>query len=217
MKPVTLVHCTVALVLAVPALAEGTRDLDAHTHGHGALNIALEGNQIAIELEVPGFDIVGFEYTAQSDEDKAAVVAALETLGDPAKLGSLPGAAGCDLVEASVEFQGGDDHNGDHGGHDDHAAEGAEHVHDDHVRHGDDHAHHDNAGEDHVEAAAHSDFHAEYLMTCAAIDRLTTIGLPYFQAFPNSESLAVQLVTEQGAAQMKATPDEAVIDLSPSM
>ena len=31
-------------VLATPAFAEGTRELDSHEHGVGELNIAFEGN-----------------------------------------------------------------------------------------------------------------------------------------------------------------------------
>ncbi|MEL6239850.1 MAG: DUF2796 domain-containing protein [Pseudomonadota bacterium] len=180
----------VALV-ALPAIAEDARQLDAHEHGHGALNIALEGNQVAIELEAPGFDIVGFEYAAESDEDKALVEAGLKILSDPTNLFVLPDAAGCSVTEAKAELHGEEEHHGDDHGHEDHAEE---------------------AGED-----AHSEFHAEYLMSCADVTRLTRIELAYFSQFENAEELEVQLVTETGAASLEASPDNTVLDLAGAM
>ena len=61
---------------ALPASAEEHRQLGAHVHGHGRLNIAIEGNTISMELEVPGMDIVGFEHEPSTPEQKAAVAQA---------------------------------------------------------------------------------------------------------------------------------------------
>ncbi|MEM9709277.1 MAG: DUF2796 domain-containing protein [Pseudomonadota bacterium] len=201
---------TALCAFAWPAIAEDKRELDAHVHGHGALNIAMEGNQVAIELEVPGFDIVGFEYEASTDEDKAAIATALDTLGDASNLFSLTADAGCEVTEASVELLGEEDEHGEHEG-EDHAAADTGHDH----GHSHGHAHGEAAHSEEAEAE-HSEFHAEYLMTCAAIDKLASIELPYFENFPNAEELEVQLVTEQGASEMEASPDQAVLDVSPS-
>ena len=43
--------------------------LDAHQHGLSVLNIAQEDDAIVFEFEMPGFDIVGFEYKAKKKED----------------------------------------------------------------------------------------------------------------------------------------------------
>ena len=43
-----------ALIAAFPAVAEETRQLDAHEHGVGQLNIAFDGQQIAMELDYVG-------------------------------------------------------------------------------------------------------------------------------------------------------------------
>jgi hypothetical protein len=190
--------------LAAPLAAEETRELGAHEHGHGALNVAVEGNQVAIELEVPGFDIVGFEYAAKSDEDKAAIAAALKTLSDPSTVVMMPEAAGCSPTEVAAELHGDEDH-------DDHGHE--EHAKDDH----DDHGHEEHAEHDHGDEEAHSEFEVEYVMTCASIDKLTKIDLPYFETFPNAEELEIQLVTDKGAMEVEATPENPVIDLSASM
>ncbi|MDP6954209.1 MAG: DUF2796 domain-containing protein [Alphaproteobacteria bacterium] len=94
-----------ALVGAGSALAEDEerRDFDAHEHGRGAMNVAIEGDGVWLELEAPGSDIVGFEHEAHSDEDKAAIAAAVAMLEQPLELFVIPEDAGCDPVSAHVE------------------------------------------------------------------------------------------------------------------
>ena len=53
-----------AVAATTPVFAEETRQLDAHEHGVGQLDIAFDGNQISMELHAPGADIVSFEYAA---------------------------------------------------------------------------------------------------------------------------------------------------------
>ncbi len=179
---------------AVPALAHGdhdhgateTRQMDAHVHGVSELSIAVEGTTVAMELWAPGADIVGFEYAAETDADKAAVAAAITTLRDPLSLFTVPAAAGCLAVEVEAHLHGagaGDhDHDHDHG-----ATEAAADTHDH------DHDH------DHADADGHSAFHAVYGLTCADPAALTTIGFAYFDAFPGAEEVEVQVVGPNGA------------------
>lgn len=200
-------------LIATPAFAAETRELDAHVHGVGALNIAVEGDKIAMELEAPGFDIVGFEHRAESAEDKEKIEQALALLSDPLSLFGLPSAAGCAVTEVSAELHGGDEH-GEDVDHDDH-----EHGHDhDHDEHAEGEAHDDHEGhddhDDHAGDASHTEFHAAYLLTCADIAAVQKIELPYFQVFQNAEELEVQLVTETGSALLEATGEEAVLDLT---
>ena len=124
-------------VVVTPAFAEEARQLNAHEHGVGQLDIAFDGDQIAMELHAPGADIVGFEYGAESAEDRAAVDAAVAALAKPLDLFVLTEAAGCSIVNASAGLESeeehdahDDDHDDDHaaneGSHDDHADEGHE-------------------------------------------------------------------------------------------
>lgn len=113
-----------ALIAAFPAYAEDSRQLDAHEHGVGTLNIAIEGTTIVMALEAPGADIVGFEYAAKSDADLAAIDSAIATLGAPLDLFVMPDAAGCSVGEAKAELESEDDHedhddddHGDEAGH----------------------------------------------------------------------------------------------------
>ncbi|WP_322865120.1 DUF2796 domain-containing protein [Aquicoccus sp. G2-2] len=195
----------IALVTALPAFAEGSRQLGAHEHGVGTLNIALEGTDVAMTFEAPGADIVGFEYAAESDSDLAALDAAIARLGAPLDLFVMPDAAGCSVVKAQAELESENGH-GDHDeAHDDHAGEG----HDDH---GDeDHGGEDHA--DHAEEAGHTEFHAEYTLTCDAPDALTEIGFAYFEAFPNAREVEVQIITRAGAQAFEVERDAPVLKL----
>jgi len=211
----------IALIAAVPALAEETRQLDAHEHGVGALNIAVVDTSVAMEFEAPGADIVGFEYQATSDEDLAAIEAALTTLSSPLDLFKVSEAAGCSLVSAKAELETEDEHDDhDDHGHDDHGDEKHDdhddekhddHGHDDHAHddHEDDkHDDHDDHGhEDHADEAGHTEFHAEYVLTCDTPDALTTIDFAYFETFPNAQEVDVQMITSAGAKAYEVERD----------
>lgn len=194
----------ILLICAAPAVAQQTRQLDAHEHGVGELQIAFDGNQIAMELHAPGADIVGFEYEAESAEDLAAIDAAIALLSRPQEIFILPAAAGCEVTRASAELEGEDhDEHGeeDHDEHDDHADEG----HDDHDEDG-----HDDHDED---EESHTEFHAEYLLTCSNPDAITGIEFAYFDRFEGARELEVQIVTSSGAMAFEIERDAPSLDL----
>jgi len=104
------------------ALAAQERiQLGAHVHGHGKLDMALEGQQLEMALNVPGMDIVGFEHEAHSQEDKGAISKARESLAQGVKLFGLPKAAHCKQLSSNVEIshekehEKGHKHEGEHG------------------------------------------------------------------------------------------------------
>ena len=202
----------IALIAAVPALAEDSRQMDAHEHGVGALNIAIDGATVAMEFHAPGADIVGFEYAADSDADLAAIDAAVATLGAPLDLFVLPEAAACTVTEAHAELEsedGHDEHDEEH--HDEHEEE----EHDDHAE--EDHDGHDDHGDEdhdeHGDEAGHTEFHAEYTLTCDNPDALTEITFAYFETFPNAKEVEVQIVTASGAQVFEVERDAPVLDL----
>ncbi len=178
----------IALIAATPALAEDTRELDVHEHGVGALNIAIEGTTVAMEFHAPGADIVGFEYTAEIDADLAAIKAAVATLATPLDLFVMPDAAACTVTAAQAELE-------------------SEEGHDEHDDHGDaDHA-------EHAKEAGHTEFHAEYRLTCDNPDALTEISFDYFETFPNANEVEVQIITASGAQAFEVERDMPVLQL----
>lgn len=191
----TLITVSIFTALScVSALAEDKRAADAHQHGHGALNVALEGDTLSIELETPGADILGFEHTAETEGDKATVRKARETLGNPVALFGLPDAAGCSVADADIEIGADGEHHED----DDH-----DHEHDDDHKHGDEHAH---------EEDTHSEVHAQYTLTCTAPSNVTALDLSgFFAAFPNAKELDAAVLTDAGQASGEITPAATVL------
>ena len=200
------------------------RDLDAHEHGRGSLNIAVEGDTIWMELEAPGADIVGFEYVAESAEDRQAVEAAKTVLVQPLALFAIPSGADCRLSDASVSLIGGEhedehEHEADHedehegetntGEHEDEHA--ADHEDEHEGEHEDEHAaeHEDEHGEE-----RHNEFHAEYVLKCAAPGEIDSIAFPYFDAFPGAHALTVNVATANAQTTFEVDRDSPRLDVA---
>lgn len=80
------------------------REHGAHEHRAASLTIAWSGNELAIDLATPAFNVLGFEYAPTSEEDKALLeesVAALEA-GDLLQLSS---GADCTITSAEVHAE----------------------------------------------------------------------------------------------------------------
>ena len=176
-----------ALIAVTPAaMAEDYHQHDAHEHGVGALNIAMSGNQLAMELTAPGADIVGFEYIATTAEDKHAIEHALEQLHAPLALIVPAADAQCRLLTADAHLDG-EEHEEEHHDHEE------EH--------------------DHETGDQHAEFHAEYLFECANPAALNDFSFPYFQIFPNALELEVQIVNDSGARAFEVERAEPQLDL----
>ena len=188
-----------SVAVATPAFAQETRQLDSHEHGVGQLDIAFDGTKIAMELHAPGADIVGFEYAAENSEDRAAIDAAVAMLAKPLDLFVLTDAAGCSVLKASAGLESEESHD-DHG--DEHADE--EDGHDDHDE--EDH-------EEHASEAGHTEFHAEYLLTCADPTAVTEITFAYFKTFPIALEVEVQLISDTGATSFEVERAAPTLDL----
>lgn len=181
----TIITTAAMLAVALPAYAaEEHREAGAHEHGHGKLDIAIEGKRVSMALAVPGADIVGFEHEAKTDEQKAAIEKARKTLAEALAVFAFPAAAGCKVAEAKVEAGAEEEHEHDHKKE---AAEGEE--------------------------AHHSEFHAEYTLDCAAPEKLTGITFKYFDLFPGAQELDVNLATEKGQTKYEVTRDKPSITL----
>ena len=176
---------------ALPASADEHRQLGAHVHGHGRLNIAIEGNTVSMELEVPGMDIVGFEHEPSTPEQKAAMANAKEKLLNALALFGPAPEAGCALrhVKVSTEAEHEDEH---------------EHEHEAHATGG----HEEEAGHH------HSEFHAEYTLTCSSPSRLTSMTFQYFNAFAGAQELDVSVIAPKGQSSFEVKRDKPTLDLT---
>jgi hypothetical protein len=189
--------------------AQQHRHADAHEHGRGSLNIAIEGTKVSMELEAPGADIVGFEHKAKTKQQKAAIEKAEQRLMVGESLFKLPAAAGCTLVTSGAALEG--------AGHShDHDAKAHGHKDSGHKARGDKGAKHDNAkaaDDDHE----HSGFRAEYVFECTSPASLTSIAFDYFKAFAGAEKLDVTVITPKGQSKFEVTRAKPRIDLGGMM
>lgn len=168
--------CFLAGAVATPALgADEHRQLGAHEHGRGTLNIAVEGTKVSMELEVPGADIVGFEHAATSAGDKATLETAKTQLSAPLALFSLPASAACRVTQVDVEVEIGE------------------------------HAHDAKAEAKAEKGEGHAEFHVQYALECAAPGNLTAIEFGYFRAFAGAQKLDVNVITPKGQSTFEVT------------
>ena len=175
--------------IAVPAFVAQAqhRELGAHQHGHGTLNIAIEGARVTMELDVPGADIVGFEHAAKTKAQRAAVETAKTTLAAPLSLFVVPKSAGCSVKEANVKIEGAEPKEAQAGAPKEQAS------------------------------AEHSDFNADYVLECTAADKLTSIEFPYFRKFSGAEELEVNVVTAKGQSKFEVKRSKPRLDLRGQM
>jgi hypothetical protein len=183
-------HMTVALgaflVTATAAAQERNPEVANHTHGTSVLRIAVDGNNLTINFEAPGLEIVGFERVPATPEETAAVERATQTLRDPLRIFDFGTAAGCTIASAEVEFitaegaaAGGEPPAAPPPGDVAAApAPGAEEV-----------------------ITNHAEFQATYSVTCTNVAAVTQVFVRMFQMFPNSTAVQLQ------------RPDETTIDI----
>ncbi len=170
------------------------RQHGAHVHGIAALNLALEGREVHIELDSPAANIVGFEHAPSSEADHAALDKAVATLKDGDRLFRFNDDSGCRMERANV------------------TTALLEEEHDEHAEgHSGDHDHQEKDGHDHEvqehDGETHSDIEAAYHFECDQPGKLTQLSVELFEVFPGTEKLRVQYVIEskQGAAELTAT------------
>ena len=205
MRHLSTVALAISAVLSCAALAKNhdgeQRHADAHVHGVGQLNFAIEGKQVHLELDIPGFDILGFE-SINSDAQREALDKAVQALKQP-DLWGFTDAAGCQLQTVSVTTDSHAQH--EHSDEHDHHHEGShahndEHDHKHEDSHGDGHDHH---GEQATHKSTHMDFAATYVYQCAQPKQLKRISTRLFDRFQHSAALKVQGLTDAG--QMAGT------------
>jgi hypothetical protein len=184
----TLAVAAVSLALiAGDANAQERRELGPHQHGHGKLNIAIEGNKVSIELDTPGADIIGFEHEAKTKADKATLAKGMQQLSRPLQLFVIPAAAGCIVKEAKAEIE-----KGEHEDPGDHTAE---------TKGG-------------AAEAQHMDFNANYVLECKKPGAIGSIRFDYFKFFAGAQELDVNVVSEKGQKSYEVTRSNPTIDLA---
>ena len=98
------------LISALFANDKKKKSIKSHEHGVGILNLSQDENILLIEFEVPGSDIVGFEYKAKSEEDIKKVKDAVNILSDYRNILLPSSSAECELEDSSVKVMNEGEH-----------------------------------------------------------------------------------------------------------
>ncbi|EMV2055403.1 DUF2796 domain-containing protein [Vibrio parahaemolyticus] len=165
----------IGLSLSTVATAEEYRQHSAHVHGHVEFNIAQDGSDLLLEITAPGADVVGFEHAPENAEQEKTLQHAVATLEDSNALFAINPQAQCEIEEVHVEHSLG----GQHEEHEHHDHEG--HDHDEHA---------------HSEHSDHGEFTVQYRFHCAQVGELSRIQTDWFNQFPSTESVNVNLFTD---------------------
>ncbi|MDJ0927986.1 MAG: DUF2796 domain-containing protein [Gammaproteobacteria bacterium] len=199
---------SVAVKLAVTliplaTLAAGTerRQLDAHEHGVTTLNMALDDDILALELEGPAMNFVGFEHLPRTPEQQQAIAETLDIINGGSQLFQPDPDADCTLIEASGRhFTDADDHD-DHGDeHDDHD--------DGHDEHGEDH-------DEHEAESRHSEFVGQFRYRCDKPGKLLELRVTLFERFPLTTEVEASFIGPEGQTFEALTAADPVIRLRP--
>lgn len=202
MTPISMLQHPIFLIpmlaLAVFLATSLQASEPAHEHGVGQLSIAIEGNEVEIELVVPGADAVGFEHAARTDSERKAVVAAAEKLKEAKRLIRLTSGAHCHVEKTEVASALLDSDKDEH----DHAHD---HKHEKHAKQ-DEHKHNEHKEHDkHPDGEIHSEFTAHYHFHCDHPEKLTGADVEFFKVFPSAHELVARWITSKGQGVTELT------------
>lgn len=166
-----------------PSLAQIERQHGAHVHGEGSGTMAFDGQTMNLSLEMPGFNVVGFEHPPTNQGQRAEIETALMIFKTGSWL-SLDPNGRCVISKSYATAEGYDEPA---------SADGGEADHD----HNHDHSH------DHESKSEHAHFAVNIEVVCAAIDELAWVEINLFAPFPNNDRVTVDVLTPTSALQAR--------------
>lgn len=184
-----------------------------HVHGVIQLGVVAEGGAVAVSLNAPLADVVGFEHAPESDEQLERIRQAAAVLGNASAMFGLAAAAKCEISATSVD---GPAYVTQHLAADD-AGPAESHGHDNDSHHDrpvhDNHAAQD--GHDHQESEQHAEVSASYEWTCGNATALEAIRLHFPESFAGVEAIEIQIVGPAGARVLTVDGRASSIPLPP--
>jgi len=170
----------VCLFVSLNFVAQASREKDSHEHGTANVMLAMEGEKLQLNFEVPSESLIGFEHFPKSQDQRHNFNEAIKTLSEPSKLFSIPVKAECLLVGVNVSqslFSGEEGH-----GHD----EKDEHGHDESEK-----------------SEIHSEFSSKYHWNCEHLDEIDSIGTQLMNIFPRIEGIRVRWISQNGQGSLE--------------
>lgn len=192
------------------------RSAEAHTHGGADLAIVLEGRVVTVEFDTPLYNVLGFEHSPDTDEQKATVKTTEAILGRGGGLFEFnnnadcvikPGVRTVTLFETALESH--DDHSSDHK----HEHE-EEHEHDGHHEDETEGHNHDHEADEHDDSATHKDVILQYEFECQKPNALTKMSVNLFEYFEELSEIDVTYLGPSVQRQIELTPNNNSMDMS---
>ncbi|NNC99611.1 MAG: DUF2796 domain-containing protein [Gammaproteobacteria bacterium] len=171
-------------IISTPSIAQITKQLDAHSHGEAQISIAIDGDQIFLTLVSPAANLVGFEHSPKNAEQREHADTTQHTLSDYTNLYELPADTNCEVAEKSVQWTFDRDSNNEK-----------------HTEHAD-------------TPSGHSEFEAEFLLTCENSAGINTIGVRLFEQFPAIERIRVEVLFDSSQIVEVLTPAKNTVKLA---
>lgn len=183
-KPLKSMIPALTLLLAGASQAQQAK----HEHGAVTLNLAIEGNSLAAELEAPAINVVGFEHEPRSEAERARAAVASSWLSSGAGLLGVPKAAGCRRDSAQLQAPTW-------------SASSKDHDHD----HAHEHEHEHEADE------GHADYRASVRYTCSNPAALAWVEVWGLRKLLGVSELTINIVTSTSQKSVTTVkPDERV-------
>ncbi|CAM3994557.1 DUF2796 domain-containing protein [Vibrio neonatus] len=155
--------------IAVPSLASTFRQHGAHVHGFVTYDIAQDGAGLLIEIYATGMDVVGFEHTANTEQEKSAMSRANQLLNDSHSIVNINAEAQCSITDSAVSLVKSS-----------FEQPAAQDIHNPFVEH-----------------SAHASFDIKYQFNCQNPQQLNDINTSWFQHFPATNTIAVNYFTDK--------------------
>lgn len=163
------------------------RHHEAHVHGKAELSFLIDGETIAIELESPALNVLGFEHEPKTNEEKERVKQADNKLSDYKNIISIEG-LNCQVIETEIESPFETEHEDGH-----HA-----------------HAHHD---EDHHSDDDHGDYYLSYSLKCENTDKIKTVEVKLFDNFEGFETIEATWINQTDLGSAELSSEQKIIKL----
>jgi hypothetical protein len=187
LKSSLFVFSAISMAQGNPHEGHEIRQHGIHVHGTASMSIVSEEQQLLLELDSPGMNIVGFEHAPNTAEQESALNSAMALLNDPATVAHFRGGE-CVLDSYVLAASGADKHSG--------------------------HKHADDSSNDvHGNKADHSEIHARYVFRCARTDALESIHIGLFEKFPGIEAISVQWIINSRQGSQVLTRAKPVISV----
>lgn len=161
-----------AVGLAICPCLPSAADAAPHDHGTAQLQIALEGEQLTLLLQLPQESLVGFEHAPRTPAQRQAMADALSRLRNAAELIKPDAAAQCRLTLAEVK--------------DPYAAR----------------AENSGARAGAGAGADHADVEAEIAFRCAQTAQLRTLAIGLLETFPRLKRVEAVVALPQGQRKL---------------